>query len=58
MKKPTLVLVALFVILALVAPGLGLASKADARRATTITYIASQDWIKQSELDQIGRAHV
>jgi raffinose/stachyose/melibiose transport system substrate-binding protein len=51
MKKPTLVLVALFVILALVAPGLGLASKADARRATTITYLASQDWVKQSEMD-------
>jgi raffinose/stachyose/melibiose transport system substrate-binding protein len=51
MKKPTLVLVALPVILALVAPGLGLASKADARRATTITYLASQDWVKQSEMD-------
>jgi raffinose/stachyose/melibiose transport system substrate-binding protein len=51
MKKPTLVLVALSVILALVAPGLGLASKADARRATTITYLASQDWVKQSEMD-------
>jgi raffinose/stachyose/melibiose transport system substrate-binding protein len=49
MKKLTLVVVPLFIILAIVSPGL--ASKADARRATTITYLASQDWIKQSELD-------
>ena len=51
MKKPTLVLVALSVILALVVPGLGSGSRADARRATTITYLASQDWVKQSEID-------
>ncbi|WP_119066489.1 ABC transporter substrate-binding protein [Aggregatilinea lenta] len=51
MKKLTLVLVTLFVVLALVGPAFGSISRADARRATTITYLASQDWIKQSELD-------
>ena len=51
MKKLTLVLVTLFVVLALVGPTFGSSSRADARRATTITYLASQDWIKQSELD-------
>ena len=51
MKKLTLVLVTLFVVLALVGPTFGSSSRADARRAATITYLASQDWIKQSELD-------
>ncbi len=51
MKKLTLVLVTLFVVLALVGPAFESISRADARRATTITYLASQDWIKQSELD-------
>ena len=52
MKKLTLVLVTLFVVLALVGPAFGSGSRADARRATTITYLASQDWVKQSEIDR------
>lgn len=51
MKKLTFVLVVVFVMLGLVGPTLGAGSRVDARRATTITYLASQDWIKQSEMD-------
>jgi raffinose/stachyose/melibiose transport system substrate-binding protein len=51
MKKLAFVLVALFAILSVVSPALDSGSSAYARRATTITYLASQDWIKQSELD-------
>lgn len=51
MKKLTLVLVTVLVVLALVGPTVASGSRADARQATTITYLASQDWIKQSEIE-------
>ncbi|MBI5957644.1 MAG: carbohydrate ABC transporter substrate-binding protein [Chloroflexi bacterium] len=51
MKKIAFVLIALFAILSVVSPALDSGSRADARQATTITYLASQDWIRQGELD-------
>jgi raffinose/stachyose/melibiose transport system substrate-binding protein len=51
MKKTALVLVALFVMVGLVGPAYGSGSSAYARRKITITQIASQDWIRQAEMD-------
>lgn len=51
MKKLTLALVVVFVMLGLVGSTFEIGSSAYARRATTVTYLASQDWIRQGELD-------
>jgi raffinose/stachyose/melibiose transport system substrate-binding protein len=51
MKKLIPVLVALFVILSLAVPVFKPESSVHARRDVTITQIASQDWIKQAEMD-------
>ena len=51
MKKLTLVLVALFAILGLASPAVKSSSSAFARSDLTISQIASQDWIKQAEMD-------
>lgn len=51
MKKLPLVLVTLVVVLALIGPMLGPSPRAEARQAVTITYLASQDWVKQSEIE-------
>ena len=51
MKKLAFVLVALFAIVSVVSPAFNSGSSAYARQDITITYLASQDWIKQAELD-------
>ncbi len=51
MKKIALVLVALFAIVSVVSPAFNSGSNAYARRDVTLTYLASQDWIRQGELD-------
>jgi raffinose/stachyose/melibiose transport system substrate-binding protein len=53
MKKLTFVLIVLCAILSLVSPTFKASrpTNAHARQDVTITYLASQDWIKQSEMD-------